>query len=217
MIHQGDATLLVEKGINDVSVLFLEGTPCLVGSSPTADIVLDNPYVSRMHVQFLPEKGSFRIRDLGSTNGTFVNGLRIEGEGVLLRTGDRIELAPDQVVFKFHEQGKTVALPAISQQAPYDLVVDPESRDVWVRHQKVEPPLSHRDFDILNLLYQRRGAACSKEDIAAVGWPDRVSGDVRDSEVKQYIRRIRQRIEPDPSHPQYLLVLRGYGYKLSPE
>ncbi len=68
---------------------------------------------------------------------------------------------------------------------------------------------------MLDLLSQKRGEACSKDDIAVVGWPERNDGDVGDQEIEQSIRRLRLRIEPDPSQPRYIVTVRGFGYKLA--
>ena len=76
----------------------------------------------------------------------------------------------------------------------------------------MEPPFARKEFDVLELLYKRMGEACSKDEIAEAGWPER--DDVSDQDIEQYIRRIRLRIEPDPSSPQYILNVRGFGYKL---
>ena len=84
-----------------------------------------------------------------------------------------------------------------------------------IRGETARPPFSRKEFDVLSLLYKRRGQACSKDEIAEAGWPERGGGDVADQDIEQYIRRLRLRIEPDPSHPQYILTVRGYGYRLS--
>ena len=65
--------LVVERGVPGVRAIPLAQQVCLLGASPLSDIYVDNPYVSRMHAQILSDQGRFRIRDLGSKNGTFVN------------------------------------------------------------------------------------------------------------------------------------------------
>ena len=95
------------------------------------------------------------------------------------------------------------------------MVVDDKSREVWVDGVRLEPSLSRKEFDLLELLYRHRGQACSKDDIAKTGWPERETGDVGDPEIEQSIRRLRLRIEPDASSPKFVLTVRGYGYKLA--
>lgn len=61
------------------------------------DLVLDNPQVSRRHLQIANRNGSFGAADLNSTNGTFVNGQRIQA--VLLNDGDIINIGPYRFMF----------------------------------------------------------------------------------------------------------------------
>ena len=215
MQDQLDALLVVEQGIRDVSVIPLDQPTLLLGKSPSADVIVDNPYVSRQHAEIRREEGGYRIRDLASRNGTFINGSRLEADGLRLKSGDRIELAPGQIVLRFQDWDTTMTLPAFGGTHAGELIVDAPSREVHLNGAKVDPPLSRKEFDVLNLLYQRRGEACSKDEIAAHGWAEREGGDVGDQEIEQCIRRLRLRIEPDPSQPRHILTVRGFGYKLS--
>ena len=215
MPDEPDTMLVVESGIQGVRVIPLEQEVCMLGAAPDAEVFVDNPYISRMHAQIVREGDRFRIRDLDSKNGTFVNGTRINSDGYVLRRGDRIELAEGQVLLRFQTRGTTVTLPHASPVHDGDMVVDPKSREVWVGGEKLDAPLSRKEFDVLNLLYQKRGEACSKDEIATAGWPERSLGDVGDQEIEQSIRRIRLRVESDPSQPQYVITVRGYGYKLA--
>jgi DNA-binding response OmpR family regulator len=106
-------------------------------------------------------------------------------------------------------------MPAASATGNGDLVVDTKSREVWVRGQKLESPLSRKEFDVIEFLAQKRGEVCSKDEIASAGWPEREAGDVGDQEIEQSIRRLRLRIEEDPSQPQHIVTVRGHGYKLA--
>jgi len=196
--------LVVERGVPGVRVVPLDQGIYILGASPDADVFLDNLYVSRDHAQIIREQQRFRIRDLDSKNGT-----RLKGDGQLLWSGDRIELREGQVLLRFETRGSTLTLNVAS------LVVDLRSRDVWVRGERLEPPLSRKEFDVVSLLFQKRGEACSKDEIAASGWPERSEGDVGDQEIEQTVRRLRLRIEADPSQPRYVVTVRGYGYKLS--
>ena len=200
MAKQASALLIVEKGSEDASVIPLEQATHVIGKLPDADIPLDNPFVSRRHAQILMDQGRFKISDLGSKNGTYVNGLRLTTEPRWLNSGDRIELGRDQVLLRFQAATTTLTLP-----------------DAWVQGVVLEPRLSRKEFDVLELLYRRRGEACSKDDIAGHAWPERSHGDVSDQEIEQRVRRLRLRVEQDPSQPRHILNVRGYGYKLAKE
>lgn len=188
---------------------------CILGAAPASEIFIDSPYVSRMHAQITREGESYRIRDLESKNGTFVNGNRLKADELHLKNGDRIELAEGQIALKFLSRGTTVTLSSVAADDGVELVLNQGSREVWVAGSKLEPPLSRKEFDVLGLLYRVRGQACSKDDIADAGWPEQDSGDVGDQEIEQSVRRLRLRIEPDASNPRFIITVRGFGYKLS--
>ena len=211
-----EAMLEVARGLPDISVIPLVHEVSILGSTAAANVILENPYVSRRHAQIEHEEGRFEIQDVGSKNGTLVNGIRLSpGERHRLNSGDRIELAGGQVVLIFKDWGSTATLPPMDLAKTHELRVDGRSREVWLGGNKLVPPLSRKEFDVLSLLYRQRGEACSKDEIALSGWPERTGADVFDQDIEQCIRRLRLRIEPDPSSPRHIVTVRGYGYKLS--
>ncbi|QYJ14669.1 hypothetical protein Rxycam_00471 [Rubrobacter xylanophilus DSM 9941] len=68
-----------------------------VGRHPESDIFLDDVTVSRKHAEILRSEGGYRIRDVGSLNGTYVNRVRVDA--VDLRNGDEIQIGKYR--FKF--------------------------------------------------------------------------------------------------------------------
>jgi hypothetical protein len=70
-----------------------------LGRSRKCDIVVDDPNVSREHAEVRPRGGSWVIRDLGSTNGSSLNGRRTDGAEVL-KPGDEIELGTSTMTFE---------------------------------------------------------------------------------------------------------------------
>lgn len=211
------AVLVSEKGLDNQIPIPLGRPVTVFGTSSSADVSIDNQYVSRRHFQVRYEDELYFIRDLESTNGTCLNGHQLEpGEERRLRNEDRIEIAGEQVVLRFSDPTNTVSieLPSTTPDEGKELIVDIGSRDVWVRGQKVEPPLSKKEFDILALLDQNQGNAVSRDDIAESGWPERIEGDVTPEEIDQYISRLRRRIETDPSKPSLIVTMRGFGYRI---
>lgn len=157
MTDKNDAMLMVENGIDGRAGIPLDKVASFLGSSPGVDIVVDNAYVSRLHARIDLEGRRFTIRDLGSKNGTLLNGDRLNEHGRPLRDGDGIELAGGQVVLRFMERAATPALEAVPGAPTSGVVVDSASREVWVRESQVNPLLSHKEFDVLNLIYERAG------------------------------------------------------------
>jgi len=70
-----------------------------MGRSRQCDIVLDDPNVSRSHAEVRPRGGSWVLADLGSTNGSRLNGRRVDGPEVL-RRGDEIQLGATRLTFE---------------------------------------------------------------------------------------------------------------------
>ena len=90
-------------------------------------IVLDHPNVSRRHAAFEIADGTVVLRDLGGTNGTYVNGKRLRGACRLIQ-GDRIDIGPFQLTFD------GAALTKVGRVGNVELLVRGVSYDVRHRH-----------------------------------------------------------------------------------
>ena len=70
-----------------------EGHPArVIGRSSDADLVLSDPEVSRRHAALAAAGGVVYLSDLGSRNGTFLNGKQLGREGIELKIGDHIDV-----------------------------------------------------------------------------------------------------------------------------
>jgi pSer/pThr/pTyr-binding forkhead associated (FHA) protein len=67
------------------------GPDLTVGRAPGCNLVFDEQYVSQVHTRVFTRDGSVFVEDLGSTNGTWVNGARAVGQ-MPARLGDRIQI-----------------------------------------------------------------------------------------------------------------------------
>ncbi|MCR8908161.1 MULTISPECIES: FHA domain-containing protein [Atopobiaceae] len=82
----------VEKGKKTLRGLHVDILgPVVVGRSPSSDIVIDEPYVSATHARFTLQGPALVLEDLGSTNGTLVNGHVID-QPVTLREDDEVQV-----------------------------------------------------------------------------------------------------------------------------
>ena len=72
----------------------------VLGRSRDADIFIPDQWLSRMHAEILKDRGGLVIKDLGSKNGTLVNGSRIQGP-MLLKKGDQIKLGDHMVTVQW--------------------------------------------------------------------------------------------------------------------
>jgi two-component system cell cycle response regulator len=83
----------------------LGSEPCVIGRSSKCDVQLDQESVSRNHAHISRQRGNYAIRDLGSTNGTYVNDELVDE--VVLRDGDQIKVG--RTIFKFIVSGNMEA------------------------------------------------------------------------------------------------------------
>ncbi|MCF6094651.1 response regulator YycF [Microaerobacter geothermalis] len=70
--------------------------------------------------------------------------------------------------------------------------------------------VTHREFELLTYLANHAGQVLTREHLLQAVWGYDYFGDVRTVDVT--VRRLREKIEDDPSHPEYILTKRGVGY-----
>ncbi len=71
-----------------------------------------------------------------------------------------------------------------------------------------------REFQLLAFLCRHPGRVFSKRQLYRQVWGEEALGEADDNTVQVHIRRLREKIEPEPGEPRYLLTMRGLGYKL---
>ena len=89
-----------------------------------------------------------------------------------------------------------------------DLTIDTEKYEVKKRGEVV--PLTFREFELLKFLATRQGKIFSRQQLLNKVWDYEFYGDVRTVDVT--IRRLREKIEDNPSMPVYIITKRGVGY-----
>ena len=100
-LRAGTALLRVDRGPNAGSRFLLDGDRTTVGRHPSSDIFLDDVTVSRRHAEFLRDGRAFSVRDVGSLNGTYVNGERIDAAP--LTTGDEVQIGKFRLIVMLGE------------------------------------------------------------------------------------------------------------------
>ena len=96
----------------------LPGTLKTMGRAPRADFVVDAALVSRVHCRFtLNDTGELELEDLGSTNGTFVNGRKVTK--VLLSDGDKLTIGRVEFVVNC-DRSQTLATGGTARTLPRD-------------------------------------------------------------------------------------------------
>ena len=91
------------------------------------------------------------------------------------------------------------------------IVLDTVERAAWRDGTPVD--LTAKEFDLMELLLRNPGRVYSRENLLNVVWGYEYVGELRTVDV--HIRRLREKLEPDPANPEYILTKWGVGYYLS--
>lgn len=182
----------------------LAGERIVLGRAPDCTLIVAEPRVSRHHAELHREGNGYVLADLGSTNGTYLNG-HLLTRPLALRDGDVVEIGSARLVYRDPEA-------TVDSGAFPHLVLDEASGEVWVDRKPVQ--LSARQYSLLRLLWSRRGLPCSHDEIARAVWPE-CPEHVYDYQIESLVRRLRHKLERDPAQPAIVLTVRGRGYQLS--
>ena len=90
-----------------------------------------------------------------------------------------------------------------------DVRLDPERHEVYVRNLPVSLPL--KEFELLELLLANAGRVLTRETLIDRVWGPHYVGDTKTLDV--HIKRLRSKVEDDPSSPTRIVTIRGLGYK----
>ncbi len=110
-----DVNLVLLKKNNSQKAFSLSSGITVIGRRHDCDLRISLMSVSRRHCQFNRDEGVLKIRDLGSRNGTYVNGKRIDE--AVIRAGDYIEVGPLKFVLQIDGEPKDIAQPQVPAQA----------------------------------------------------------------------------------------------------
>jgi DNA-binding response OmpR family regulator len=192
-------------------------TDAYIGRDPDCEIVIPDRQVSRRHARLRRVEHGFELEDLGSKNGTHINGVHLAG-AQLLQDGDLIQVA---LVAKLAYVGSDATVPLRIETTPEgDVVsvgtlrVDAASRRIWLADQEIDPPLSVPQFRFVELLYQHPGQVCSREDVIQTVWPEASGAGVSEQAIDALVRRVRDRLAEIDSEHQYIITVRGHGFRM---
>ncbi len=214
------------ESVNDVPVLIAEtGTlkgarwpvdreEVVIGRSPECDVVIPDRQVSRRHARLIRRGDAYFIQDLGSKNGTHVNGVAVQGI-YRLQDGDVIQVAlAVKLTFIGNEATLPLSMADAAQMGLGRLRMDPKGHRVWVGERELDPPLSPSQYRLLELLYENAGRVVSRDEIIARVWPESGGEGVSEQAIDALVRRLRDRLaEVDPDHT-YVVTVRGHGFRL---
>jgi DNA-binding response OmpR family regulator len=184
----------------------------LIGRGEECDIVIPDRQVSRFHLKLIPHIDKpLEIKDLGSKNGSFLNGKKIN-ESVYIKDGDQIKIALVQN-FIFVSSDSTVPL-GNAKKASGRLLIDSRARRVWVLEREVIPALSVQQFHLLQSLYEQSGEVVAREKIVQAVWGLKEGEGVTEQALDALVRRLRERLSEFDKKHNYLVTVRGFGIRL---
>jgi two-component system response regulator RegX3 len=148
----------------------------------------------------------------------------VTAKGAEIDTVVGLEVGADDYITKPYRLRELVArMRAVLRRAPRkeettasgttlkvgDVQLDPERHEVLVRDQQVSLPL--KEFDLLELLLFNAGRVLTRETLIDRVWGPNYVGDTKTLDV--HIKRLRSKVEDDPSVPQRIVTIRGLGYR----
>ena len=152
----------------------------------------------------------FQIEDLSSKNGTHVNGQEVDTP-TMLQDGDELQIA---LRFKlaFVDAGATA--PLTFDNGNLGLRLDPETRQVWVNGELIDPPLSLHQYRLLEALWDSGGGVVTREQIVEAVWPEASGEGVSEQAIDALVRRLRERLAEIDDEFRYVVTVRGHGFRL---
>lgn len=151
--------------------------------------------------------------------------IMVTAKGAEIDTVVGLEVGADDYVTKPYRLRELVArMRAVLRRAPADaglteiagevlavgdVVLDPERHEVTIRGEAVSLPL--KEFELLALLLDNAGRVLTRDVLIDRVWGHDYVGDTKTLDV--HVKRLRAKVEEDPSNPSRIVTIRGLGYK----
>ncbi|NJD57935.1 MAG: hypothetical protein C3F13_07865 [Anaerolineales bacterium] len=190
----------------------------IVGRDDSCTVIIQDRQVSRYHARFIPQAQGIQLEDLGSKNGTHVNG-QVVIEPVILQDGDVIQIALAQQ-FVYMSSDSTIPLelssqkPAETAPAPTRLRLEKRARRVWIGDVELLPPLSVSQYQLLEVLYDNPGRVVSRVELIQAVWGKEDAVGISEQALDALVRRLRDRLAAIDNRHQFLITVRGHGLRL---
>ena len=141
-----------------------------------------------------------------------VNGLMIGADDYVTKP-----FSPSELVARIDAIHRRVTMAAQRQEQPDEIVSTPfvlnlKSRMLYKNGKVID--LTQVEYQIMEFFMSNQNVALERSEILTKVWGDNYFGDIKIVDVN--IRRLRMKIEEEPSAPEYLLTVWGFGYKWTP-
>jgi DNA-binding winged helix-turn-helix (wHTH) protein len=205
--------LLIIDGVQRGQQWSVDSERVVIGRGPECQVVIPDRSVSREHAEILLQDGKFLIQDLGSKNGTYVNGIKVNVHQEL-RDGDEIQVAIS-VIIKFIGSDATVPL-TIEGAEPHvsGLQLYPHTHEVYIDGTLLDPPLSLYQYRLLELLCERKGGIVTRDEVVRTVWPEAATEGVSEQAIDALVRRLRDRLGELSPEVTHITTVRGHGFRM---
>lgn len=210
---ENQPVLIAQTGKLTGSRWVLEKQETSIGRGAECDLAVPDRQVSRHHARILRTERGYMLEDLGSKNGTHLNGVLID-EPVLLQDGDIVQIA---LALKLIFIGTESTIPLKSSELGEigRLRMESRAHRVWVGPRELDPPLSPPQYRLLELIYENADRVVGRDEIVDHVWPESEGEGVSEQAIDALVRRLRERLaELDPDHG-YVQTVRGHGFRLN--
>jgi pSer/pThr/pTyr-binding forkhead associated (FHA) protein len=206
------AGLRVQGADGQAKLWLLNKDLFVVGRYPPADLIISQDRISRQHAQIDYRDFNYFLRDLGSRNGTFVNGLHLDETPTRLNDGDEIVFG-GVASFRFFDPEETTHGPRLGRLQ--GVWLDEKLHTVWVDAHLVDPPLSPAQHTLLSLLYTHMGQIVTRAEIVTAVYPEADPEGISNEAIDGLIKRLRRRLRQTNPGQEYIEVVRGHGVRLT--
>jgi len=211
MTVQDMPMFVIKEGEMSGQSWILDQETIIIGRGADCDIVIPERQISRHHAQVERRNRGYLLIDLGSKNGTYVNGQEVN-QPYLLQDGDEIQIA---LCVKLSFVGAEATVPLSFEGVTGSPVrVDKGTRRVWVRGQELDPPLSPAQYRLLEVLLDADGRVVSRDEIVNAVWPEDIEAGVSEQAIDALVRRLRDRLSEVAPDQQYIVTVRGHGFRV---
>ncbi len=184
----------------------LEEDVYTLGRSATCQIVVPRNVVSRLHAKIERVGPRYVLSDIGSANGTFVNGRQIHDQH-LLKDRDAIGLGASTPLLRFMDPDPTFVP---SSRLRYD-----EQTMTFILEGK-PVDLTPAQFRLLHYLYQHAGTVCTRESCAQAIWGRDYDPELDTEALDRAISSLRTHLREIAVNADLIETRRGLGYLLKP-
>ncbi|MCU0523188.1 MAG: response regulator transcription factor [Elainella sp. Prado103] len=214
LMEEGYEVATAEDGRKGLELLS-KSSESTYASPPTFDLVILDlmlPYINGLDLcRLMRHEGSSVPILMLSAKGTETDrvvGLEVGADDYLTKPfGMRELIARCRALLRRHRRSQLQTQESALRF--HEIVLYPQECRVTIRGEEVN--LSPKEFRILELFMSHPRRVWSREQLIERIWGPDFMGDSKTVDV--HIRWLREKLELDPSHPEYLLTVRGFGYR----